>query len=255
MLDLLDFSSLDIHFDLESNALLYGENIRCNSCQKITLKHLSPILLNKSLIYPEQVYEEYKGICYQQDENMLNGCVSYDLINLPSGLLGIEYIKTHVYFSPIDYGDDKVSCIIEVLFGNLYILMQKNAPKAELDFHTTVEAGYLVKLKQGDRFVIPEGFLYTFVNTSENSALFSKVYKKCSIIDYTSLRKERGLAYYCIRKNGRQEIVLNPFYKNTPCIVELTVDTPIFHSDIKVVKPLYESLKGEMDYFLAKLAG
>ena len=117
MLDLLDFSSLDIHFDLESNTLLYGENIKCNSCQKVTLKNLSPILLNKSLIYPEQVYEEYKGIYYQQDKNLLNGCISYDLISLPSGLLGIEYIKTHIYFSPIDYGDDKVSCIVEVLFG------------------------------------------------------------------------------------------------------------------------------------------
>ena len=255
MLDLLDFSSLDIHFDLESNALLYGENIKCNSCQKITLKHLSPILLNKALIYPEQVYEEYKGICYQQDENMLNGCISYDLINLPSGLLGIEYIKTHVYFSPIDFGEAKVSSIIEMLFGNLYILMQKNAPKDDLEFYTKVESGYLVKLKQGDRFEIPEGFLYTFVNASENNAIFTKVYKKCSVIDYTSLRKERGLAYYCIRKNGRQEIVHNPYYKNTPNIVELSMDTSIFNSDIEVHKPLYESLKFKMDFLLAKLAG
>jgi oxalate decarboxylase/phosphoglucose isomerase-like protein (cupin superfamily) len=254
MLDLLDFSSLDIHFDLETNALLYGENIKCNSCQKVTLKHLSPILLNKSLIYPEQVYEEYKGIYYQQDENLLNGCISYDLINLPAGLLGIEYIKTHVYYSPLDYADDKVSCIVEVLYGNLYILMQKNSPKDELEFYTRVDAGYLVKLKQGDRFVVPEGYLYTFVNASENNVLFSKVYKKCSIIDYAMLKKERGLAYYCIRKNGRQEIVHNPFYKNTPEIIELAINTSIFNSDIEVSKPLYESIKLKMDFLLAKLA-
>lgn len=255
MLDLLDFCSLDIHFDPQSNALLYGENIKCNSYQKINLKNLSPILLNKSLIYPEEVYEEYQGVSYQQDESLSNGCVSYDVINLPAGLLGIEFIKTHVYYSPIDSDGDKVSSIIEVLFGNLNIILQKNAPKGELDFYTHVEEGYLVKLTPGDKFVIPQGYLYTFVNTSEEHVIFSRVYKKCCIVDYSSLKKERGLAYYCIRKNGRQELVQNPFYKNTPPIEERCANTPIFISDIKINKPLYQALKGEMDMFLAKLAG
>ena len=255
MLDLLDFSSLDIHYDSTSNAILYGENIKCNCCQKVTLKNLSPILLNKSLTYPEEVYEEYQGVHSMQDQELINGCVSYDLLSLPSGLLGIEFIKTHVYFSPIFSQEDKVSCVIEVLHGDLSIIMQKNSPKGELDFYTHVESGYLVKLKAGDRFIIPEGFLYTFINASESNVLFSRVYKKYCMIDYSILKKEKGLAYYCIRKNGRQEIVLNPFYKNTPAIVELTAENQLVNSDTIYNRPLYESLKQEIDFFLTKLAG
>jgi hypothetical protein len=97
--------------------------------------------------------------------------------------------------------------------------------------------------------------LYTFINSSENNIIFSKIYKKCCIIDYTSLGRERGLAYYCIRKNGRQEIVRNPHYKATPNIVELTADTPLINSDIEISETLYESLKYKMDFLIAKLAG
>jgi len=253
MLDLLNSCSLDIHYDKESNALLYSENIRCNRCQRVTLENLSPILLNKSLKYPEQVYEEYQGVHYQQDQTLVSYDVSYDLINLPFGLLGIEYVKTHVYFSPIFSQEDKVSCIVEILFGNLFIILQKNAKKSEFVSYTQVDSGFLVKLKAGDRFIIPEGYLYTFINTGNTNVLFSRVYKKYSIIDYAILKKERGLAYYCIRKNGRQEIVQNPYYKNTPCIIEIAGENSLIDSDIQINLSLYESLKYELDFFLTKL--
>ena len=123
-----------------------------------------------------------------------------------------------------------------------------------MDSCTQVDSGYLVKLRQGERFVIPEGYLYTFVNASGANILFSRVYKKSNIVDYAQLKRERGLAYYCIRKNGHQEIVLNPFYKNTPAIIELTADKPLIKPIIKFHLPLYNLLKSELDLVLTKLA-
>jgi hypothetical protein len=133
--------------------------------------------------------------------------------------------------------------------------MQKNSVKNEEYQTTRVETGYLVSLKAGDRFVIPEGYLYTFVNSNESSVLFSKVSKKCCIANYLILKKERGLAYYCIRKNGRKEIVFNPNYRNSPPIIELTAKDQLLDPDISFIHPLYKSLKYQLDSFLTKLAG
>ena len=128
MLDLLDLCSLDVHYDAESNALLYGENIRCASFQKVCLKNLTPTLLNKSLIYPELVYDEYFGVFDIADADSCDGRISYDLVNIPAGLLGIEYIKTHIYYSENGCEANKASSIVEVLYGSLNIIIQKNYP-------------------------------------------------------------------------------------------------------------------------------
>ena len=254
MLNFLDLCSLDIHYDLESNSILVGEHIKYNQFQKIRLSNMSPVLLNKSLTYPEDVYEEYNGVFDDKDTLAVQGMMSYDLVNLPAGLLGIEYIKTHVYFDMGRDDEKGISSIVEVLYGNLTILLQKNKAPCTYEFCNRVDEAYLAHINQGERFVIPEGYFYTFINTSEAPVIFSRAYSNYAIADYQTLRKERGLAYYCIRKNGRQEIVLNPLYRNSPPIKEVTCECNLIGHQVDVKQSLYLQVKNQIHLLVNEIS-
>ncbi len=253
MLNFLDLCSLDIHYDLESNALLCGESIKYNQFQKVRLKNLSPILLNKALTYPEDVYEEYIGVFKEDDASINETGLSYDLINLPAGLLGIEYVKTHVFFTPENTVANNISSIVEVLHGDMKILLQRNSIKGACDFGNRVEEAYLVNLHKGNKFSIPEGFYYTFINTGESPVIFSRAYKDYCVANYEQLRKDKGLAYYCIRKNGRQEIVLNPLYRNSPQLQEVDCQCRLTNHVLDTKSSLYQQIKGQINVLMSEI--
>lgn len=253
MLNFLDLCSLDIHYDLESNALLCGDSIKYNQFQKVRLKNLAPVLLNKSLSYPEDVYEEYIGVFQDGDQALSSKGLSYDIINLPAGLLGIEFVKTHVFYSPENTEPDQVSSSVEVMHGTLTILLQRNALMDPCEFGCRVEKAYLVNLKRGERYSVPEGYYYTFINTSEEPVIFSRAYRSYRVADYAKLRKERGLAYYCIRKNGRQEIVLNPLYRNSPVLEEVGCNCQLVKDQFNSKCSLYQQIKGQINVLMTEI--
>lgn len=250
MVSLLDTCSLNISFDVENNKIIYGEGVKATATNRVSLRQLIPTLLNKSLNYPEEVYEEHNRVHSECDAALEKSEISYDVLCLPAGLLGVEYIKTHIYYTPdknsLECAVTKFSTIVEVQYGILTVIMQKNQPKDEFDWETKVSEGLLVKVHKGEKFVVPQGYFYTFINTEEMPVLFVRIYKKNSLLDYALLRRERGLAYYCIRKNARQEIVLNPLYRNSPQIREISADSfwKNFEMDWKIA--LYELFKQKM---------
>jgi|PlaIllAssembly_1097288.scaffolds.fasta_scaffold147540_2 oxalate decarboxylase/phosphoglucose isomerase-like protein (cupin superfamily) len=252
MLNLLDHSSLDINYDLETDALLYGEQVRYGQKQKITLRQLSPVLLNKSLTYPEFVYEEYNGVFLDGEAESARPAHAYDIFHLPPGLLGIEYIKTHVYYS-MQEDSDGISSIVEVLYGQLSIILQKNQPKSCSCPFPKIDEAYLVRLRQGERFVIPNGYYYNFVNTSDNPVIFSRAYRNYSLADYEAIKREKGLGYYCIRKNGREEIVQNPFYRNSPQIQETDCEFCLVKHNLNTKMSLYDLIRKQLKVLVKEI--
>jgi oxalate decarboxylase/phosphoglucose isomerase-like protein (cupin superfamily) len=240
MFNLQDSCCLDINVDLDSHRLICGNKVRHQGCNRVKLKNILPALLNKSLCYPEDVYDVYRKVFSEDDLKLGDSDISFDIMYVPPGLLGIEFTKTHIYFNPkSDPG--RLSCIIEVHYGILTIIMQKNKNKLDpFEFETHVEEGLMVKVRKGEKLAIPQGYFYTFVNTEEIPVIFVRVYRKEGIVDYNTLRRERGLAYFCIRKNARQEIVLNPTYKNTPKIRDIS---PEEIGKIDFEFPLYQILR------------
>ncbi len=212
MIDLSDICGLPLYLDEETGTLQYGEEVECTFQKEIGLKEIIPILLNKFLKYPEQVYKQYVDVKNYECKHKDAG-ISYDIIQLPSGLLGIEYIKTHVYRSEEKEG--KYSSIIEVTKGILTVIIQKNDNSNIDPFSSTVVKDVkIIELIAGDRFAIPSGVLYTFVNTSNDQVVFVVISNSLSHLDYTrNLIKEKGLAYFIISKNARLEVVANPKYK------------------------------------------
>lgn len=211
MIDIAELSGLPLRFDIEKETFSNNDEISFEHRYHVPLQDISPMLLNKSLRYPEKVYVDFKDVRSVKDE--FRNSSSYDVVYLPFGLLGIEFIKTHVFYS--QYNEGKWGAVVEVLYGNLTVVIQKNRDKEDIfQMETYVDDVNIITLKRGEKLVIPSGYYYTFVNTGIVPVIFSKlVSKESKQIDYNTLKRERGLAYFLISKNAKIEIVANPKYK------------------------------------------
>jgi oxalate decarboxylase/phosphoglucose isomerase-like protein (cupin superfamily) len=225
MIDLQSCCSLSIKFDQRENVFYFSQEINYDNEKHVGLRELIPVLLNKSLVYPENVYTEYSRLKNSDHDALFCSGLTYDVVCLPPGLLGIEFIKSHVYYSqPTSVDDETSSDVIEVLYGVVTVILQKLEPKGPTDFDTNVSQGLILKARRGERVVIPKGWYYTFVNTRNVPAIFGRVHQNHHTLNYDALRREQGLAYYVIRKNARQEVVMNPRYRVIPKIQRTTAD-------------------------------
>lgn len=251
MIDLQPVSGLPLNFDEESEKFRYGEGILFDSVNRIPLTSMLPGLLNKALRYPETVYMEHKNIRHQQDDQFLRDTgYQFDVLMLPSGLMGVEFIRSHIFYSEPAENCSQVSEIVECLSGMLTVLLQQNNPKGEWDFETRVKEGLVVKLKQGEKFVIPKGYYYTFINTRVRPTVFSRFYREGCLCDYSRFKREQGLAYFAIRKNAKQEIVLNPRYRDIPEIKKVTAATAEMPKPAQFTPdPLYVQVRDHLDMF------
>ena len=246
MVTLLNNCNLAISLDTKNNTLVMSEDVVTEQPQTISLLSLLPTLLNKSLSYPEKVYSQYNAVYHHDDDFLAQFDVGFDIIYLPAGLLGIEYIKSHIYYTPNSTTPGSYTTIIEVLYGKLTVILQKNkTPEDEFEFDTYVEEGFIMKIKQGEKCAIPKGYFFTFINTGENPVIFVKINKERNHADYNLLKREGGLAYYCIRKNAREEIVLNPKYKEAPDIKKIKANFFSENLSLNWSYPLYEILRTE----------
>lgn len=211
MIDLNEVCGLPVQFDNENSTFVLSPELNCEGEYKVKLSDIVPVLLNKYLKYPEIVYTHRRNITFEGFE--ADG-ISYDLMHIPFGLLGIEYMKTHVYYSNEEQG--KYDCIVEVIQGEMTAVLQKNQPKVdEWQFDTSIDDLSILVLRKGHKLAIPRGYYYTFVNTGSVPLIISKVSSSSrnSVIDYATLRREKGLACYIISKNAKIETVANPKYK------------------------------------------
>lgn len=211
MLDLQNICELPIQFDTETGKFVLDESLNCDNDRDVRLTEIIPILLNKYLKYPEIVYTRKKNILKKGDK--AGAHVSFDLLSLPAGLLGIEFSKTHIYSSTESEG--KYAAAIQVLSGEMYAIIQKNKPhEDQFQMDTFVDDFMILNLKKGNKLLIPSGYYYKFINTGNSTLILSKLSSDNNKpLNYELLRREKGLACYVISKNAKVETVANPKYK------------------------------------------
>lgn len=210
MLDLQEVSGLPLKFDEEHCQVYTSSDVRFESEDHVALSEIIPILLNKSLRYPEKVYRQYHNLTNGKPSNPN---VAYDIVVMPIGLLGIEFMKTHIFYS--EQRNGYYDSMVEVLSGSLTVLIQKNREKEDpLQYETYVDEVGIFTLRKGERLSIPTGYFYTFFNTGVVPVVFAKIAScnQCKA-NYEIFKREKGLAYYLISKNAKVEVVANPKYR------------------------------------------
>ena len=225
VIDLRKYSGLSISFD-GSEIVPQEGSIEQGDKSVVKISDMRSQLLNPDLSCPVIFYMYFSGIDRKSVFKRKN--LLFNLMVMPQNLAGIEYVKTKGMRA------DSHAVLVEVVQGFTTLLMQ-----------TRVESGnegqirsFVVKLKRGEKYVIPPGFDFILVNTRQSTSIVA-------LIHSTSVKVEdvfddaRGGANYIIRKNARQEIVQNPFYRmvtsEKPCKPDdlykhfgLTAKTPVF---------------------------
>ena len=232
MIKLEDNLGLPVMLDNQSNTLVFDEDVtRVTNIRRYKVRNLRRYLLNNDLKYPEDIYITYSDI-YNRDG--IRPKYKVDVTIIPENLLGIEYTKT----TPrrVLCKGEKYRIAIS-LYGssNLIIQERKKFPQ-EI---------YLIKLEKNSVVFIPSGYHYQFINSRPTTAVVAEVYRS-RIVQSRSLKPKRGMSYYMICKNAKQEIVQNPAYKHIADVKKLKSEefTNIFFKHSNLIKnPIYSVLE------------
>lgn len=211
---LAQFAGFPLNIGLDLDEVSFPlEEVNCLSTVKVALTDL--LLLNRSVQHPKNVYTIYQGVKHVDDQHNWPEDLNYDLVCIPAGLLGIEYMKSHIYHASAGV----ISSVIQVISGEATILMQKNKPNSAF---TMVEEVVMATVKAGEKAVIPADYYYVFVNTGEEPVVFARVAQRDHIADYQHLTKQNGAAYFLISKNALPQLVANPKYRIRPVVKQLS---------------------------------
>jgi oxalate decarboxylase/phosphoglucose isomerase-like protein (cupin superfamily) len=252
MINLQNICGLPIDFDDVECRMSMDKNLCCRNAKKVSINSLHPTLINKSVCYPLTVYEEYT-VNYPEDTEIFGNNISFDIVVIPPGLLGIEFVKSHIFHVPLKNPfKPKFSSVVEGVKGITTVIMQKIGYETiDGKIQPYVKEGIIIELNPKDKIAITEGYYYTFVNTSEETSIFSRVYKNYGNIDYDKeFSRLNGLAYLCIRKNAKQEVVFNPKYRNIPNIRFGKPEENHFPSfDLDSEESLYNLVRAKTEIF------
>ena len=238
MINLQDQSGLPLLLNTQDNSLHPAGEVTFESIERVKLDSMRPVLLNKTLKYPINIYSEYTNISLDKDKDTFRkNNLHYSIILLPPGLLGIEYNKTHIFAPDQDQND--LTAIVDIIYGRGIIILQKVKEKNELDFETDVSFAKVFRAKKGDRIPIPQKYMYSFINASNFPLVVGRLFEDDGKIDYRSMRREQGMCYYFIRKNARQEVVRNPHYKEVPKLKRGSSEAYSKKFRLTAAKPIY----------------
>lgn len=251
MISLQDYSGLPLLLNNQDYTLHPAGEISIKCTERVRLDMIRPTLLNKTLKYPLHVYTEYCDITMPKHEELFSkNNLHYNMLVVPPGLLGIEYNKTHI-FAP-DKDRNELTAIVDVVYGRGLVLIQKprdilDESSKEDDKENPFAAMFLIK--KGDRIPVPQGYLYTFVNSSNSALVIGRLFEDDGKIDYRSIRWVQGMSHYFIRKNARREVVKNPRYRDVDKIKVIKCDKYSQRFRLTSTKPIYTQCVQNVDRF------
>ena len=174
------------------------EGVNYAKSKVVTLDDIRPQILNEELQSPEVFYTKYSSL--DSDNVFQKKKIKVNLISIPSNVAGIEYVKTKATLCSTHHK------IVEVISGGGILMIQRFSPAKG------VSEVVLSKVKATDKLIIPAGYSYSFIN-NRTTPLAVLEFMSAKGKNKLVLDEMKGMAYYVIRKNAKQEIVRNPLYK------------------------------------------
>ncbi len=174
------------------------EKLAYSSNRTVTLDEMREQILNEDLQSPTIFYTKYTNL---DSENIFtNKGVKINLIHIPSNVAGIEYIKTKANICTTH------NRVVEIISGGGLVMIQNfSAEKGESEV-------ILIRIRSTEKIIIPAGYAYILIN-NRITPLIALEFFSAKAKNRSTLDEMRGMAYYIIRKNAKQEIVRNPLYK------------------------------------------
>jgi glucose-6-phosphate isomerase len=181
-------------------------------------------------------YLVYRNIFMRRDSGMfLASPLRYNLVVLPPGRIGNEYIKTLGHFHSIKPGTTTAYPeIYEIILGEAIFLIQKMDESLQ-----AVLEHYIFTCKQGEKIIIPPGFGHTTINATENILVMGNIMTTNNKPNYEPFRQFKGASYAVLhRKENTISIEKNPRITQTVPLKKISVKAPD-HLNIPLEEKLY----------------
>ncbi len=189
-----------------------------------SLNNMTSELLNDEITSPEVFFKKYINI--DQEGIFSNKNLSVNLLIIPPNQAGIEYTKTKA-------SDCEGNRIYQVLNGSGTVIIQ-NFTNSEGDV-------IIASIKKEQIIVVPKNYAISISNTKQTKLILAELrLKDCD--DKYNLAELRGMSYYVIRKNAKQEIVQNPVYKNIKKYRKISWDKLALSLGITLKTPIIKQL-------------
>lgn len=193
-IDLKKSSGFPLIYDGEN---LISDELSYSDKRVFSISDLKNQLLNDEVTCPDFFYIKYSNWDKDGIYNSKNLQVNFYIV-MPN-LAGVEFVKTRAVTCTNNHR------IIEILYGGGTLINQ--------DFDTTPEGNiWYSTLKKGQKAIIRSGFSSCIANTKLTPLIYLEICPSNSIFD-DSLDDMKGMSYYVIRKNAKQEVVRNPEYR------------------------------------------
>lgn len=230
-IDLKQSSGLPIFYSGED---LLPQGLSISKVSIICIDDIRSQLLNEDLNCPQIFYKKYKGI--DKDDVFRNKDIKINMYLIFPNLAGIEYAKTFATRCK------RYPRIFEITYGGGVVLLQK--------YESPINNRVIkILIKKGDKLIIPSGYTCTIINSRQNSNLIvleihSKEAKPRVVLD-----DRKGMSYYIIRKNAKQETVRNPEYKIVQEPEKITTQTVLSKYGVKDKTPIVKQIMRNYEKF------
>ena len=206
-----DQSSIDSVFDDELNQLHVSNDTVIEETLVRRLGDMNELFVDAHdvpLDFP--LYYMYNGIYRKMHEKFFKeGNVKYEYTVLPALTFNDEFLKAHGHIHTIrPIKNTRHVEIYEILHGEGYFQMFR-----EVEGILQV---ILMKVKPGDRFLIPGDYFHLSINTGKTPLIFGDLITNEAANDYGPLKVKKGAPFFAMkRENERVGFVFNPNYGST----------------------------------------
>lgn len=207
-IDFSDQSSIDSVFDDELNRLYLSDDTLIEETLVRRFGEMSELFVDEQSCLQEfPLYYMYNGIYRKMHEKFFReGNVKYEYTILPSLTFNDEFLKAHGHIHTIrPVKNTRHVEVYEILHGEGYFQMFK-----EVDGILQV---ILMKVKTGDRFLIPGDYFHLSINTGKTPLIFGDLITNEASNDYGPLKVKKGAPFFAMkRENERVGFLFNSNY-------------------------------------------
>lgn len=200
--------------------------------KEVEIDTIRPQLLNQELSHPDKIYKKYYSL--DNDDIFSSKGFTLNLYYIPPNLAGIEYIKTRATRSP------NRNKIYEVWYGGGSMILQ--------NYVGETEDVIITKIRRDQKIVVPKDYAICFVNTRHSNLIVAEITPN-DIRNNIVLDEMRGMAYYIIRKNAKQEIVKNPLYKDVKAYRKMKWEDIVVDYGITLKTPIIKQILRKYEKF------
>ncbi len=230
-IDLKRSSGLPIFYSGED---LLPQGLTVSDTTTVCIDDIRPQLLNEDLNCPAVFYKRYKDI--DKDDVFKKKNIRINIYLLFSNLAGIEYSKT------IATKCKSYPRILDVAYGGGIIILQKYEGEDE---------NKVIKIvtKKQQKIIVPPGYAFSLINSRQNSAFILVEMHSRDARPRDVLDERKGMSYYIIRKNAKQETVRNPEYKKVQELEEIDLEAILKKYGVTPKTPVVKQIMRKYERF------